>query len=227
MKDDNDIPANIDANTRQVVDAVVAALNNAAASIYAQAYNEDDELDRAFAGDVKFVVKDAKVKKALQKLYTPVTPATVLDKSLTSNALTALNVDPEARREAVYQALLVLVNNQIVEEGDRYYDRITAGGIGKPQQYCFYHWASFINGIKKESSAKKYLKDIGSTLLPIDDLIHLDDQHVWDNTDDGKILFADTAGKTLDINQGALHTYMESEDLDRVLLEIKQVLYSI
>ena len=31
----------------------------------------------------------------------------------------------------------------------------------------------------------------------------------------------------LDINQGALHTYMESEDLDRVLLEIKQVLYSI
>ena len=155
------------------------------------------------------------------------TPATVVDKSLTSNALTALNVDPEARREAVYQALLVLVNNQIVEEGDRYYDRITAGGIGKPKSYEAFSWVKFVREVKKESSAKKYLKDIGSTLLPIDDLIHLDDQHVWDNTDDGKILFADTAGKTLDINQGALHTYMESEDLDRVLQAIQQVLYSV
>ena len=227
MKDDNDIPANIDANTRQVVNTAVTALNNAAASIYAQAYNEDTELDGAFAGNVKFVVKDAKVKKAIQKLYTPVTPATVVDKSLTSNALTALNVDPEARREAVYQALLVLVNNQIVEEGDRYYDRITAGGIGKPKSYEAFSWVKFVREVKKESSAKKYLKDIGSTLLPIDDLIHLDDQHVWDNTDDGKILFADTAGKTLDINQGALHTYMESEDLDRVLQAIQQVLYSV
>lgn len=227
MKADNDIPANIDANTRQVVDAAVTALNNAAASIYNNAYNEDDELDGAFAGNVKFVVKDTKVKKAIQKLYTPVTPATVLDKSLTSNALTALSIEPSVRREAVYEALLVLVNNQIEEEGDRYSDRITAGGIGKPKSYNAFSWIEFVSEVKKESSAKKYLKDIGSTLLPVDDLAHLVDQHVWDNTDDGKILFADTAGKTLDINQGALHTYMESEDLDSVLQEIQQVLMGI
>ena len=155
------------------------------------------------------------------------TPATVVDKSLTLNALTALNVVPEARREAVYQALLVLVNNQIEEEGDRYSDRITAGGIGKPQQYDAVTWSNFINGIKKENSTKEYLKNIGLTLLPVDDLAHLVDQHVWDNTDDGKILFADTSGKTLDINQGALHTYMESEDLDGILQDIQQELRNI
>ena len=132
--------------------------------------------------------------------------------------MTGITIDKPAEREVLYLILEELVKKQ--------YSNQTYSFIlpGKPKDFQDGNWEKFVKKISDSTSVKMKIKDGILEGLNFQGFL---DQYVWDKeTDEGKILFSDEAGVTLDFKNQQIHHYHQNQDKD-LLQNLQNLLKSI
>lgn len=176
---------------------------------------------------IEKVVNDNSIKNLIKNCYAPVCYGPESQTEVTNT-----NINKEKEREAVFAILQKLIKDQ----RSNLYRKITLSGT--PQSYTDANWTAFfadpanlkvedkheeqlgkIRQIPNSKPMKFYNKTIGTAGLL--------DQYVWDKSEDGKILFSDNAGTTLQFLNNTIQPYDASLKLDTIINELNTFLRNI
>ena len=222
----------VDRNLIRYITHKVRELNHIANTIFRNCYDENteaDKIERIF-GD-NFIVADTKIKNQIKKLYNPVLPSVIVNQDIDANTVDNIQINKENYRQVMSDVLNKLVENQTTENGQNYSSGISSTGIRVLSGTDRSTWIHFVDSIEAEDKGIEGVVSVAKKVVGLDKLNGILDQYVWDNTDDGKILFADEKGKTLNIQNGTLQTYMESrndvDNIDHIIDEIKTILHEL
>lgn len=141
-------------------------------------------------------------------------------------------IDPVNKRKAVFAILKRLIEDQ----RSNLYRKITL--TDSPSSYERDDWRSYFdndNSLKivaeQEKPLGKFRQFLNSELMKFINkgagTTGMFDQYVWDKTEDGKILFSDDAGTTLQFLNNTIQPYQASRDLDQIITDLKTLLRSI
>lgn len=175
---------------------------------------------------IKKVVNDDNIKILIKDCYNPVcyekrgNQQQVVDNNST--------IDTENKRKAVFAILRRLIDDQ----RSNLYRKITL--TGSPNSYSDNDWRSFSNSnllqIEVEE-AEQLNRKLNSERMKFFNKAAgtegMFDQYVWDKSEDGKILFSDDAGTTLQFLNNTVHPYDASRDLSQIITDLKRLLSSI
>ena len=141
-------------------------------------------------------------------------------------------IDPVNKRKAVFAILKRLIEDQ----RSNLYRKITL--TGSPSSYEVDDWSSYFNNddplqivAEQEKPLNKFRQFLNSEFMKFINkgagTTGMFDQYVWDKTEDGKILFSDDAGTTLQFLNNTIQPYQASRDLDQIITDLKTLLRSI
>ena len=141
-------------------------------------------------------------------------------------------IDPVNKRKAVFAILKRLIEDQ----RSNLYRKITL--TDSPSSYERDDWRSYFdndNSLKivaeQEKPLGKFRQFLNSEFMKFINkgagTTGMFDQYVWDKTEDGKILFSDDAGTTLQFLNNTIQPYQASRDLDQIITDLKTLLRSI
>ena len=178
---------------------------------------------------IQKLVNENNIKILITDCYTPVcyekrgNQQQVVDNNST--------IDTENKRKAVFAILRRLIDDQ----RSNLYRKITL--TGSPNSYSDNDWRSFSNSnllqIEGEEAEQlnKFRRGLNSKPMKFFNkatgAAGMFDQYVWNKSEDGKILFSDDAGTTLQFLNNTVQPYDASRDLSQIITDLKRLLSSI